>query len=71
MSTPDFRLPPLPGDKVQAEALRVAFPRYRINVISKGGQVYFEAVSKNADDRLYCIISSDAKEVWRELKAAA
>ena len=71
MSVPDFRLPPLPGDKVQAEALRVAFPRYRINIISKGSQVYFEAVSKNAGDRLYCVISSDAKEVWRELKAAA
>ena len=71
MSVPDFRLPPSPEDRVQAEALRVAFPRYRINTITKGGQVYFEAVSKNAGDRLYCVISSDAKEVWRELKAAA
>jgi hypothetical protein len=66
----DFQPPPPPEDRIQAEALRVAFPRYTINMITKRGRVLFEAVCRNGSNP-YCVISSDAKEIWRELKASA
>jgi hypothetical protein len=55
---------------VQAQALQAAFPRYRVNTIIKSGRVLFEAVSMDCGNP-YCLISSDAKELWHELKAAA
>jgi hypothetical protein len=69
--TPDFKPPPPAEDRVQADALRVAFPKYRVSTIIKGGKVHFEAVAKDAGNPLYCVISTDAKDVWRALKAAA
>lgn len=66
----DFQPPPPPEDRVQAQALQAAFPRYRVNTIIKGGRVLFEAVSVDCGNP-YCLISSDAKELWHELKAAA
>jgi hypothetical protein len=68
---PDFRLPPPPSAQIQVAALRVAFPGYSFNVIwSRGEKPLFEAVSRNGGDP-YCLISSDAREIWRELRNAA
>lgn len=65
---PDFSLPPAPEVSTQAAALRAAFPRYAINVIRcRGEQARFEAVSRDSGNP-YCLISSDAREIWRELR---
>lgn len=57
--------------RVQATALRAAFPDYAINVLwSKGDKPRYEAVSRDGGDP-YCLISSDAREIWRELREAA
>jgi hypothetical protein len=65
-------MPPLPGARVQAEALRAAFgTRYIINVLKcRGEKPLFEAVSRNGGNP-YCVISDDAREIWRELQAVA
>lgn len=65
--TPDFRPPPPPAVRVQAEALRTAFPGYVVNVIVTGGKTRFEAVSRDGGSP-YCLISTDAREIWRELR---
>ena len=55
---------------VQAAALRAAFPGYLINVhVRQRGKPRFEAVSREGGDP-YCLISSDAQEIWRELRRA-
>lgn len=71
MKTPDFATP-LASARVQAEALRVAFGnKYIINVLRcRGDKPMFEAVSKDGGNP-YCLISSDAREIWTELKTAA
>jgi hypothetical protein len=69
MTVPDFK-PPLPVARVQLAALRTAFPRYMFNVIiSRGDKPLFEAVSRDGGNP-YCLISTDAREIWAELKAA-
>jgi hypothetical protein len=67
MST-DFE-PPAPASvRVQAAALRSAFPAYIVNVLrSRGEKPRYELVSKNGADP-YCLISTDAGEIWRELR---
>ena len=56
-----------PSVHVQAAALRVAFPQYVVSVLARrGGKPRFEAVSRGAGS-LYCLISDDALEIWREL----
>jgi hypothetical protein len=68
---PDFGPPP-PSPRVQADALRTAFPQYAVNLITTGGKTLFEAVARpGTDANPYCLISSDVHEIWRELKAAA
>ena len=68
--TPDLRMPS-PAVAVQAAALRTAFPRYTVIVIKcRGEKPRYEVVSKDGGNP-YCLISEDAKEIWRELKAAA
>ncbi|HEY4462726.1 MAG TPA: hypothetical protein VGN41_08685 [Streptosporangiaceae bacterium] len=60
--------PPPPPASVQAAALRAAFPGYIINVISRrGGKPRFEAVSRDGGSP-WCLISTDAREIWRELR---
>jgi hypothetical protein len=71
MPAPDFRLPPPPAISAQADALRAAFPNYTINVLKcRGDKARFEAVSKTGANP-YCLISADAREIWRELKEAS
>jgi hypothetical protein len=67
MNAPDFEPPPPPELRVQLEALRAAFPRYSVNLVMKGGKARFEAVSKNAGNP-WCLISEDARKIWRELR---
>jgi hypothetical protein len=71
MPAPDFSLPPPPAVSAQAAALRAAFPGYTINVLKyRGEKARFEAVSRTGGNP-YCLISADAREIWRELKDAA
>jgi hypothetical protein len=59
---------PAPSAQAQAAALRAAFPGYLINVITRhGDKPRFEAVCRDGGDP-YCLISSDAGEIWRELR---
>jgi hypothetical protein len=61
-------IPPSPSAHVQAAALRAAFPGYIVNVITRwGDQPRFEAVSRDGGSP-YCLISADAREIWRELR---
>jgi hypothetical protein len=56
---------------MQLAALRAAFPCYAVNVVKfRGEKPLFEAVSRKGGNP-YCLISTDAREIWRELKAAA
>ncbi|HEY4464418.1 MAG TPA: hypothetical protein VGN41_17260, partial [Streptosporangiaceae bacterium] len=43
---PDFRPPPPPSMRVQADALRTAFPKYAVNLITTGGKTRFEVVAR-------------------------
>jgi hypothetical protein len=63
----DFQPPPPPELRVQLEALRLAFPGYAMNLLMTGGKARFEAVSKNGGNP-WCLISTDAREIWRELR---
>jgi hypothetical protein len=58
--------PPTP--RVQASALQAAFPSYSVNVtIRPGDRPRFEVITRN-DGNPWCLISSDAKEIWHELE---
>ena len=67
--TPDFQPPSPPSTRVQAAALRAAFPGYIVNVIvmAHGEKPRFELVSRDGSNP-YCLISSDAREIWQELR---
>ena len=68
MNVPDFRPPPPPSTRIQAAALRAAFPSYIVNVIQHRGEpARYEVVSRDGRSP-YCLISTDAREIWRELK---
>jgi hypothetical protein len=67
-----YQPPPLPAARVQAAALRAAFPAYVVNVIAcQGERPRYEVVRRNGNAGLYCLISSDAREIWHELCQAA
>lgn len=50
-----------------AAELRRAFPRYEVTIRWDRGQPRFQLRSRDVAS-LYCIISPDAQEIWRELK---
>ena len=55
---------------VQAAALRTAYPGYIVNVLRHPGErPRFELLSRDGGSP-YCLISSDVKEIWRELRHA-
>ena len=58
-----------PVPRVQAAALRAAFPGYVVNVIVRahGDKPRYELVSRDGGDP-YCLISSDVREIWREMR---
>jgi hypothetical protein len=57
----------VPSALTQAAALRVAFPEYVVNVrMGRQDKPRFEVVSREGGDP-YCLISSDAQEIWQEL----
>src|ERR1700761_1474759 len=61
---------PVPSAMTQAAALRVAFPEYVVSVrLGRRDKPRFEVVSREGGDP-YCLISSDAQEIWRELREA-
>ncbi len=63
---------PVPATRsalVEADALRAAFPGYVVNVITRWGEKpRFEVVSRDGGSP-YALISSDAQEIWRELRS--
>jgi hypothetical protein len=60
-----------PTANVQAAALSAAFPGYFVNVIKHpGDKPRFEVVARDAGTSPYALISTDAREIWRELGAA-
>ena len=63
-------VPPSPSAHVQAAALRTAFPCYVVSVVTRwDDKPRFEVVSREGGDP-YCLISDDAREIWRELRQA-
>ena len=61
-------VPSAPSALVEADALRAAFPGYIVNVITRCGEkLRFEVISRDGGSP-YALISSDAKEIWRELR---
>jgi hypothetical protein len=55
----------------QAAALRAAFPSYMVTVlVNRRDRPRFEVVSQEGGDP-YCLISSDAQEIWQELRGTA
>ncbi len=61
---------PVPSALTQAAALRVAFPEYVVNVrMGRRDKPRFEVVSREGGDP-YCLISTDAQEIWQELRGA-
>ncbi|MGA2828675.1 MAG: hypothetical protein ABSF03_21445 [Streptosporangiaceae bacterium] len=64
-------LQPVTSALVQAAALRDAFPGYAVNVIVRyDDPPRIEAVSRDGSNP-YCLISTDANEIWRELRQSA
>lgn len=66
----EWPVPPAPTALVQAAALSGAFPGYVVSVLPRraAGKPRIEAVSRDGG-ALYCLISDDAREIWRELRA--
>ena len=61
-------VPSTPSALAEADALRAAFPGYIVNVITRWGEkLRFEVVSRDGGSP-YALISSDAQEIWRELR---
>ena len=57
-----------PSVHVQGAMLTAAFPGYKVSVLARRGRKpRFEAVSRDGGS-LYCLISDDASEIWRELR---
>jgi hypothetical protein len=63
--------PSPPGLAVQADALRAAFPDYQVSVTSVGGEDRIEVVRQRGDGGPWCLISTDAREIWQELKSGS
>ena len=56
--------------RAQLTALRMTFgDAYVFNVIVRGDKLRYEAVAKDGRSP-YCLISTDASEIWHELKGA-
>ena len=61
-------IPPRPAVHVQAAALRAAFPRYAVSVVTRwDDKPRFGVVSRDGGDP-YCLISDDAREIWDALR---
>ena len=65
----DWPIPPAPSAHVQAAELSAEFPSYVVTVLPRrNAKPRFEAVSRDGGS-LYCLISDDATEIWRELRS--
>ena len=61
-------IPPSSAAHVQVSALRTAFPGYTFNLLRHWGEKpRIEALSRDGGSP-YCLISDDAREIWRELR---
>jgi hypothetical protein len=66
----DFEPLPPPDASVQAEALRVAFPDYQVRLARIGDEDWFEVVRRRGEGDTWCLMSTDARAIWRDLKAS-
>jgi hypothetical protein len=57
----------VPDVTVQADALRAAFPDYQVILTHKGGENRFEVIRRRGTTGPWCLISTDAREIWQEL----
>jgi hypothetical protein len=72
MTAARYQPPPLPAARVQAAALRTAFPCYVVNVIQyRDDKPRYEVVRPDSGPGLYALISADAREIWHELRQAS
>ena len=63
--------PSAPVAQAQAAALRTAFPAYAVKVITWwDGKPRLEVVARDTSASPYCLISTDVREIWRELRQA-
>jgi len=54
--------------RVQAARLRAAFPAFWVDVLMRpDGRFRYEVVRRDGGPGLYCLISPDPHEIWREL----
>lgn len=61
---------PPPHLKLAADALRNAFPDYQVTLTSGGGRHRLEVVRQRGDGP-WCMISSEPRDIWRELLGTA
>ena len=61
-------IPSAPSAHVQAAALRAAFLGYIVNVLAPWLAPAIRGSGQGYQPRLYCLISLDAREIWRELR---
>ena len=63
---------PLPP-AAQVAALRIAFPSYLVRVLERGrrDEPRYEAVALNSELPVYCVISTDVREIWATLRDQA
>jgi len=71
--TTDSVPPPMPSLSTQVAALVAAFPGYRFAVVSHGDAQGIEVTRRDDHGPVpnWLLISSDARRIWDELKAAA
>ncbi len=68
MQPPSDQAPP-PSATMQADALRAAFPDYQVILTQKGGENRFEVIRRRGSTGPWCLISTDAREIWHELRS--
>ena len=55
----------------QLTDLRAALPGYEVIVTRRDGRFRFEAIRRQANTGLWCVISTDPADLWHELATSA
>lgn len=72
-SAPDRLTPPsrpTPTQLAELSRLRTALPGYEVSITSHSPSCRFEAIRRRDETGPWCVISSDAADLWRELAPA-
>ena len=59
------------GMLAELAALRAALPGYDVNVTSHSPARRFEAIRRDPGPGIWCVVSSDPADLWRELAPRA